>query len=151
MQKAWQIASIPRSHGKHNPLLLRRGPHLWSSRITSSNEEESYFSFAQNAIDAINETCKFSFSLDHALLTNIETRFRQKSQAQWLKGCLKGYLGAINGTHFSIINPGLAAPNPNRFCLQRKAKFALLYLACCHSNRKFTFLIVPNVLKATIL
>ena len=82
--------------------------------------------------------CKFTFLLDHVLLINIEAEFRLKSHVQCLKGCL----GAIDGTHFLMMNPGNAIPNLNRFCIQRKAKFALLYLACCDSNRKFAFLLL---------
>ena len=35
-------------------------------------------------------------------------------------------------------NSGNVMHNPNRFYVQRKAKFALLCLACCDSNSKFT-------------
>ena len=103
--------------------------------FVSLYKEESYFSHIWNIIDAINKTHKFAFPLDYILLINIEVGFRSKSYAQCLKECL----GAIDGIHFPMMNPGNAIPNPNRFYVQRKAKFTLVYLACCNSNRKFTF------------
>lgn len=53
-------------------------------------------SYVWNVIDAINETCKFQFPLDHASLMNLEAGFRSKSRSQVLRGCL----GAIDGMLF---------------------------------------------------
>ena len=93
------------------------------------------FSYIWNVIDAINETYNFSFPTDHASLAEIERGFRSKSRRRCLKGCL----GAIDGIHFWMLNPGKQIPNPNRFFVQRKNKFSLLYIACCNSDQKFTF------------
>ena len=38
-----------------------------------------------------------------------------------------------------MMNPGNKIKDLNRYFVQRKNKFALLYLDCCDSNRKFTF------------
>ena len=88
-----------------------------------------------NAIDSINETHKFDFPADPASLVRLETGFRSKSRSQVLKGCL----GAIDGVHFPMMNPGNTIDNPQQCFVQRKGKFALLHLACCDSDRKFTF------------
>ena len=98
-------------------------------------------------VDAINETHKFQFTLDNSSLMNIETVCRSKNRSQVLKGCLC----AIDGMHLPMKNHGNVTHNPNRFYAQRNEKCALLHLACCDSNRKFTFFIVRNVRKAMIL
>ena len=41
------------------------------------------FSYIWNVIDAINETCKFSFPVDHTSLLEIERGFRSKSRRKW--------------------------------------------------------------------
>ena len=69
------------------------------------------FSCIWNVIGAINETYSFSFPIEHAFLVEIEHGFRSKSPQQCLKGCL----GAIDRIHFSMLNPGMQIPNPNRF------------------------------------
>lgn len=96
-----------------------------------------------NVIDSINETHKFSFPLDPASLVHLETGFHAKSRHQVLKGCL----GAIDGIHFPMMNPGNKIDNPQRYYVQRKGKFALLHLACCESNRKFAFFDCSKVAK----
>ena len=82
-------------------------------------------------IDAINETCKFSFPLDHYSLSNIEAGFRASIRHQYLKG----YLEAIEGMVFSTKSPVNAINNPNVFCVDRKNKFVLLNLAACNCNQ----------------
>ena len=61
-----------------------------------------------NAIDSINETNKFEFPTDPASLVSLETGFRSNSRSQGLKG----YLGAIDGMHFPMMNPGNKIDNP---------------------------------------
>ena len=61
-----------------------------------------------NVIDSINETHKFSFSMDHASLVSLETGFREKIRSQVLKGCL----GVIDGMNFPMMNPGNNIDNP---------------------------------------
>lgn len=112
------------------------GAHICDLRVLHRPiTKKVMHSYIWNVADAINETCKFQFPLGNASLMNVEAGFRSKSRPQVLIGCL----GAIDGMHFPMKNPGNAMHNPNRFCVQRKAKFALLHLACCDSNRKFAF------------
>ena len=93
------------------------------------------FSYMWNVIDAINETFAFSFPLDRCALIDIENGFRSRSRKQVLKGCL----GAIDGTRIPMTCPGKRIPNSDRYFVQRKNKFAMLCIACCDSNRIFTF------------
>ena len=115
--------------------------HLGSARICNLRvlcrpmHKKVLFSCIWNAVNAINETRSFSFPTDHASLLEIEQGFRSKSR----RGCMKGCLDAIDGMHFQMLNPGKQMSNPNRFFVQRKNKFSLLCIACCNSNRKFTF------------
>ena len=93
------------------------------------------FRYIWSVIDAINQTFQFSFPVSAVELSKLECGFRAKSR----NGVLKGCIGAIDGIHFPMKNPGKAIPNPNRYYVQRKNKFALLYIASCDAERKFTF------------
>jgi len=88
------------------------------------------FSYIHNVIDAINETLVFQFPLDIEKLTKIEAGFRANSRKQVLKDCL----GAIDGIYFAMLNPSSRVKDVNKYFVQWKNKFALLYLACCDAD-----------------
>ena len=122
-------------HAKHDSI-IREGSRICDQRVLCRPITKSVImSCTWNVIDSINETYEFDFPTDPASLVRLETGFRSKSRSQVLKGCL----GAIDGVHFPMMNPGNAIDNPQRYFVQRKGKFALLCLACCDSDRKFTF------------
>ena len=52
---------------------------------------------------------------------------------------MKGCLGCIDGMHFPMMNPVNQIKDPMRHYVQRKAKHAMLCMACCDSDQKFTF------------
>ena len=80
------------------------------------------FSYVWNVIDAINETCSFSFPTDYQSLLNIEAGFRAKSRLNVMKGCL----GCTDGVHFPMTNPGNKIKDPMRYCVQKR-----LNTQCC--------------------
>ena len=88
-----------------------------------------------NVIDSINETFSFSFPLDMRALIDIEIGFCSKSYKQVLNGCI----GALDGIYFPMRYLGKNILNSIRYFVKRKDKFALLYIACCDSNRKFIY------------
>lgn len=87
-------------------------------------------------VDAINESITVQFPLDDLdKLRVLESEFRAKSRSKsWV-----GEVGAIDGCHFRMKNPGRAVPDPRAYFVDRKKEFALLGIAICDSARRFTY------------
>ena len=87
-------------------------------------------------IDAINEALPVEFPInDPEKLELLEREFRGRSHvADWV-----GEIGAVDGCHFGMHNPGKAVRNPARYHVSRKSCSAMLVTAVCDIHRRFTF------------
>ena len=88
-------------------------------------------------VDAINDTFKVDFPIqDTAFLSQKEAEFRAVSTAReaWV-----GQVGAVDGVHFKTSSPGVKVKDALKYYVQRKAEYALLCIAVCDANRRFTF------------
>ena len=88
-------------------------------------------------VDAINDTFKKPFPIsDRAKLDRLEREFRAKSRG----GIWEGQVGAIDGVHIYMQGPNLKdCPKPMKYYVQRKGHFALLCMAVCDADRRFTY------------
>ena len=86
-----------------------------------------------NVIDALIEIYAFSFPSNHRKLIDIENSFRSKNRI--FKGCF----GDIDNIHVPMTCTEKWMHNYDRYFVQRKNKFALLFLDSCDSNRKVTY------------
>ena len=90
------------------------------------------------AVDAINEALKgrHAFPLNNLeKLRTLEAEFAEGSREQaW-----RGQVGCVDGAHFAQLNPGKAVKNPVRYHVARKDEYALLALAVCDKQRRFTY------------
>jgi hypothetical protein len=87
-------------------------------------------------IDAINKALPVVFPIDDPeKLALLEREFRGQSHVEdWA-----GEVGAVDGCHFGMFNPGKAVLNPARYHVSRKSCSAMLVTAVCDIHRRFTF------------
>ena len=73
---------------------------------------------------------------DVRALARLEAEFRAQSRG----GLWQGQVGAIDGVHFAMRRPTLQdVDNPGRYHVSRKAEYAILCMAMCDADRRFTF------------
>ncbi len=94
------------------------------------------FNIIWTTIDAINVKIPVEFPLtDVAQLAQLEAEFAARSR----RGVWRGQVGAVDGVHFSMLNPGNSVPNPLRYFVGRKDEYALLCIAVCDADRRILF------------
>ena len=87
-------------------------------------------------VDAINKHITVCFPIDDLdKLCTIEAGFRAASKDEVWRGCV----GAVDGCHFKMQNPGRAVDDPQRYHVARKGCYALLFQAVCDVDRRFTY------------
>ena len=94
-------------------------------------------------VDAVNLHIKIEFPIDDPeKLAVLEAGFRRNS----IGGIWAGQVGALDGVHFAMIAPGNDDVNdPMRYHVARKDEYALLGMALCDYERRFTFYDISQV------
>ena len=92
------------------------------------------FKSIYKVVDAVNAAIKIEFPIDDLrALDVLEREFAARSRQQvW-----RGQVGATDGCHFAMRNPGKAVPNPLKYHVSRKSMYALLCIATCDADRRF--------------
>jgi hypothetical protein len=94
-------------------------------------------------VDAINaQLDNICFPVgDRAKLELLEAEFRAGSHG----GFWSGQVGAVDGVHFKMRCPSKHdVSNPLRYYVTRKAEYAMLAIAVCDYNRRFTFVDISH-------
>ena len=105
--------------------------------IYGLRSKKTVYSLLWQTVDAINKLLEITFKIGDAnWLREREVEFAAASSAPlaW-----RGQVGAVDGVHFPIRNPGKAVKDSLRYFVQRKDKFAMLCIAVCDANLRFTF------------
>mmetsp|Transcript_52723 Transcript_52723/g.115004 ORF Transcript_52723/g.115004 Transcript_52723/m.115004 type:complete len:327 (-) Transcript_52723:95-1075(-) len=104
--------------------------------IYSLSRSEIYASLYA-VIDAVNHHLNVPFPAldDIAALQEISDGFQEHSREKvW-----RGQVGAIDGVHIAMQNPGAAIADPKSYFVPRKDEFALLCIAICDQRRRFIY------------
>ena len=94
-------------------------------------------------VDAVNKVLEVEFPIDDPQkLSKLEAEFRAASHGQiW-----KGQVGALDGVHFPMKAPSANdVPDPLRYHVARKDKYALLCMAMCDARRRITWYDISQV------
>ena len=105
--------------------------------IYGLRSSRTVYSLIWRTVDAINKLLPVTFKIDDPnWLREREVEFAAVSSAPlaW-----RGQVGAVDGVHFPIRNPGSAVKDSMRYFVQRKDKFAMLCIAVCDAKLRFTF------------
>lgn len=106
-------------------------------------EIPTMYRFVWDIVDAINAALVITFPLnDETALKALSDGFRGRDKRTGeLKapGWFYGMVGAIDGVHFAMKNPGTQVQNPQAYYVFRKDDYALLCIAICDANMKFIF------------
>eukprot|EP00965_Chrysotila_dentata_P165579 5467641-Pleurochrysis_carterae.AAC.1 len=115
---------------------LAGGDPLDLQLIYSLSRNEVYRNLSL-VTDAINDHLKLEYPdlNDVEALRAISDEFQAHSRGQvW-----KGQVGAIDGVHIAMRNPGVAVPDAKNYYVARKAEFAMLCIAICDYRRRFIY------------
>ena len=105
--------------------------------IYGINSRSTVYKVIWLTVDAINQTFKVDFPIqDTQFLAQKEAEFRAVSTARnaWV-----GQVGAVDGVHFKTSSPGVKVKDALKYYVARKAEYALLCIAVCDADRRFTF------------
>lgn len=105
-------------------------------------ESATMYVFIWVVIDAINAALKIESPFgDTSKLSQLAADFRgyKRDGSPRAPGVFFGQVGAIDGIHFAMTNPGKAVENPLSYYVARKGCFALLCIAICDAQMRFTF------------
>ena len=93
------------------------------------------------AIDAVNqlEELGIKFPADAGDLKKIEVEFTAAHKWRYGSYSWRGQVGAIYGIDIAQRNPGKAVANPNRFYVERKARYIIPCIAICDTHHRFIY------------
>ena len=89
-------------------------------------------------VDAVNKKLKMEFPLnDTDKLATLEAEWRARARCPgWV-----GQIGALDGVHFPMKAPtSTDVPDPTRYHVARKDKYAILAMAICDAQRRFLWI-----------
>ena len=105
--------------------------------IYGLRSRNTVYSLVWRAVDAINHTLTIHFPIrDTDWLREREAEFAACSSAPlaW-----RGQVGAVDGVHFAMQNPGTFVDDSLRYHVYRKDKYAMLCIAVCDAKLRFTY------------
>ena len=94
------------------------------------------YSSIWRCVDSVNRALVIDFPInDPAKLAVLEAEFRARSRSKsWT-----GQVGAVDGVHFRMRNPGKAVDDALAYYVHRKSEYALLATAVCDARCRFLF------------